>query len=203
MIDREKHIDTMLSSTKRYMELYKRTAGQVQTNLKVLDIISKLLYKKRVSLSPQEEIELERLYSKLQYNDRVIVCSNKLRLPFINSDWDTLGPVDNSQRGSVIRSYQSNVSKSVETIYDEFKQGIFPEGVKYHTVEDAFKGTHFDALRAGRLTLAVDTHLEDIRIFDVLENDITNAFRIYKEEGLILFITKDIIADASLFLKFK
>ena len=79
MIDREKHIDTMLSSTKRYMELYKRTAGQVQTNLKVLDIISKLLYKKRVSLSPQEEIELERLYSKLQYNDRVIVCSNKLR----------------------------------------------------------------------------------------------------------------------------
>lgn len=204
MKGRSKHIDLLIPSVINYVEVYKRNGGQVNSDLKILVIIDTLLNLDGDIFTDKEKLELKAIYDNLRYDDRVITYEDISSPLYINSSFKEITDANEDTPTSVLVKYhQAPVSKSIVSIMREFEAGYDGDSYREISLQEAYDGHKYIAPSAGRLAIQFNSEVNNLQIYDELENNITKEFTFSRERGRQIFISNNIIAGANLFLKFK
>lgn len=202
-VTQESHNKLVVESIKKYMEVYKRKAGQVNSNLKIVDVIYRLMNDACGIGTREQKHRLSKLYYRLIRQDRLI-CTPNANTPLFkgSTKFEQFHVDSNEQVTSYIDYYQTTPIYSVNTIKQLINAGTMPNTKKVELNKLAY-GVDFELNGSGRLIISLPKIKVITTIRDVLDNDVTDQFDLSTINNNFVIISKNIFTQGNMFLKLK
>lgn len=204
-ISEQEHQDVLTGSIKKFMKAYKLLGGYVQSNLKVVDIIYRLLYEACGVASLRDKHKLTQLYYKLCREDRLICNPLSKGGLFKSNNFIQFHagkePIPPKPVDPIVGYLQADISDSVISIKGMIEHSTLPDRMIETVLSELNKGYYFQLDRAGRLTIVWDKEKPIYSIYDILGNDITSAFDLSVINNNFVIISKNFFSYGQIYLK--
>lgn len=199
------HTVLMYNSWNKAIFNYKYNGVLDFRDLKMLDIIYKILNETCYMLDSKETYRLKKEYFRI-IRENPLICSiyTDVQLFTGNSYFAQSYQPKGSAVPTTFKYFQDNQLRTITVLENAIAQNNFPETSTTIGVENVIIGYKFKMNSFGRLAIYLDSEkYTNFKITDILNLDITSHFKIKKVNKGYSIISNEIHSSGDIYLKFK